>query len=309
MELRHLRYFIAVAEERSFRRAAERLGIRQPPLSLQIRHLEREMGTPLFHRHARGVELTDAGKLLLEEARGILDRIGRAKSDVARRGRGESGKLNIGSSGGTYYHPLIPAIIREYGMRYPDVELVPEDSNTALLLARLRAGAIDLAFVRPPLERDGLVTVPLVDEGTAMVLPSGHPLAGGASAPLSAFARETFILYPRALNPGNHDMIIAACRRAGFEPILGQPAPQILSSIPMVAAGLGVSIVPRSLSRIAVDGAFFLPIEGDGPRAEIWLARCRNERSPAVRKFVEVARYQMRRAAERESEAREKVSA
>src|SRR5215475_3120884 len=115
MELRHLRYFIAVAEEHSFRRAAERLGIKQPPLSLQIRQLEREMGTPLFYRHTRGVELTDGGKLLLEEARLILQRLDRARSDVARRGRGESGKLNIGSSGGAYYHRLIPRIIREYG--------------------------------------------------------------------------------------------------------------------------------------------------------------------------------------------------
>jgi len=309
MELRHLRYFIAVAEERSFRRAADRLGIKQPPLSLQIRHLEQEMGAPLFHRHTRGVELTEAGKLLLEEARAILQRLARAKSDVVRRGRGESGKLNIGSSGGAYYHPLIPAIIREYRARYPDVELILEDSNTARLLARLRAGAIDLAFVRPPLERDGLATVPLVDEGCAMVLPIGHPLAGRASAPLSAFAKETFILFPRAISPGAYDMIIATCRRAGFEPILGQPAPQVISSIPMVAAGLGVSMVPLSMTQIAADGAFFLPIESDGPRAEVWLAYCRSERSPAVRKFVDVARRAVRRATEQQSKTREKVSA
>jgi DNA-binding transcriptional LysR family regulator len=307
MELRHLRYFVAVAEERSFRRAAERLGIQQPPLSLQIRHLEREMGAPLFHRNSRGVELTDAGKLLLEETRVILSQIEQAKSDVARRGRGESGQLNIGSSGATYYHPLIPAIIREYGLRYPDVAVVPEDSNTALLLARLRAGAVDLAFVRPPFERDGLVAVPIVDEGCAMVLPRGHPLAGRASAPLSAFAGETFILFPRALNPGAHDMIIAACGRAGFTPILGQPAPQVISSIPMVAAGLGVSMVPLSMSRMAAEGVFFLPIEGDGPRAEICLAHCREERSPAVRKFVAVARREVRRAAERGMEGLRKA--
>lgn len=298
MELRHLRYFVAVAEERSFRRAAARLGIQQPPLSLQIRHLEREMGTRLFRRHARGVETTDAGRLLLEEARVILDQVEQAKSGVARRGRGESGQLNIGSSGATYYHPLIPAIIREYGVRYPNVDVVPEDSNTALLLARLRAGALDLAFVRPPFDRDGLIAVPIVDEGSVMVLPTGHPLAGRPSAPLSAFAKETFILFPRALNPGNYDMIIETCRRAGFEPILGQPAPQVISSVPMVAAGLGVSLVPESMSRIAIDDAFFLPIEGGSPRAEIWLAYCRDEHSTAVKEFVAVARRETRRAAE-----------
>ena len=140
------------------------------------------------------------------------------------------------------------------------------------------------------------MTLPLVDEGCAMVLPSGHPLASRASASLSAFAEETFILFQRAISPGAHDMIIATCRRAGFEPILGQPAPQVFSSIPMVAAGLGVSIVPLSMSQIAADGAFFLPIESGGPHAEVWLAYRRNERSPAVRKFVDVARREARRA-------------
>jgi DNA-binding transcriptional LysR family regulator len=172
MELRHLRYFIAIAEEHSFRRAAVRLGIQQPPLSLQIRHLERETGAPSFRRHARGVELTDAGKLLLEEARVVLNQVEQAKSGVARRARGESGQLNVGSSGATDFHPLIPAIIREYGMQFPGVDLVPEASNTALMLARRRAGTLDAAFVRPPImEREGLVAIRLVDEDTVMALP------------------------------------------------------------------------------------------------------------------------------------------
>jgi DNA-binding transcriptional LysR family regulator len=146
---------------------------------------------------------------------------------------------------------------------------------------------------------DGLVAVRLVDEDSVMVLPSGHPLAGRAAAPLSELARETLILQARTDNPGGHDLIVAACRRAGFEPILGQSAPQIVSIVPMVAAGLGVSIVPKSISRIAIEGVFFLPIEGGGPRSEIWLAYCRDERLPAVRKFVAVARREVRQAAER----------
>ena len=132
MELRHLRYFVAVAEELNFTRAAKRLGINQPPLSLQIRQLEKEMGTPLFHRRARGIELTGAGKLLLEEARIILKQVERAKTGVQRRARGETGRINLGSVGGTYFHPLIPAIIREYRMHYPDVVLFPQASSTSL---------------------------------------------------------------------------------------------------------------------------------------------------------------------------------
>jgi DNA-binding transcriptional LysR family regulator len=148
MELRHLRYFVAVAEELNFTRAAKRLGINQPPLSLQIRQLETEMGTPLFIRRTRGVELTDAGKLLLEEARVILTQVEETQTGVRRHARGETGRINVGSSGGTYFHPLIPRIIREYRMRYPNVALFPQASNTPLLVARVRAGQVDVAFIR-----------------------------------------------------------------------------------------------------------------------------------------------------------------
>jgi len=151
MELRHLRYFVAVAEELNFTRAAKRLGINQPPLSAQIRRFEKEMGAPLFVRHARGVELTNDGKLMLEEARVILKQVEQVETGVRRRARGETGHLNIGSSGGTYFHPLIPKIIREYRMHYPNVVLLPQASNTPLLIAQLRAGKIDIAFIRTPI--------------------------------------------------------------------------------------------------------------------------------------------------------------
>ena len=141
MELRHLRYFVAVAEELNFTRAAKRLGINQPGLSFQIRQLEKEMGTALFYRRTRGVELTTAGKLLLEEAYVILKQVEAAKISVGRRARAEIGQINIGSSAGTYFHPLIPAIIREYGMHFPDVILHPQAHSTSLMVARLRAVA------------------------------------------------------------------------------------------------------------------------------------------------------------------------
>ncbi|MGA3310939.1 MAG: LysR family transcriptional regulator [Xanthobacteraceae bacterium] len=295
MELRHLRYFVAVAEELNFTRAAKRLGISQPGLSLQIRQLEKELDTPLFHRRTRGVELTNAGKLMLEEAHVILKQVETTKIGVRRRGRGETGRINVGSSGGGYFHPLIPAIIREYGMKYPDIVLTPEASNSALAVARLRTGQIDIAFIRPPIgDNDGLVIEPLVDEDFLMVLPAGHALSGSASAPLAALAKETFVLPPRAINPGAYDSVIAACHRAGFSPALGQEAPEIMSVVPLVAARLGVSIVPRSTSRIHADGVFFVAIEGRAPHTEICLAHRRDDRSPAVQNFVAVARRAMR---------------
>jgi len=298
MELRHLRYFVAVADELNFTRAAQRVGITQPSLSSQIRQLEAEMGTPLLRRETRGIELTDAGKLMLEEARVILTQVERAKTGVARRARGETGKINIGAAGATYFHPLIPAIIREFKKKHPDVVLTPEESNTSLLLARLRAGAIDLAFVRPPFaDTDGLSFEPLVKEPILMVLPVAHPLAHSKSAPLSALAREHIILFTRTINPPVYDAILATFVRAGLSPRLAQEAPQVASAIPMVAAGLGVTLVPQSMSRLHPDGVVFVPVEEPVLPAEICLAYRRTRRSAAVRNFVTLARRQAQIAA------------
>ena len=291
MELRHLRYFVAVAEELSFTRAAERLGISQPPLSAQIRQLERELGSQLLHRHARGVELTSAGKLLLEEARLILRQVETTKTSVRRRARAETGRLILGSAGGTYFHPLVPEIIREYGRRFPDIVLTPQASNTSLLIARLRTGNIDIAFLRPPIgDTSDLVLEPLVSEDSVVVLPKSHRLAKLGSVPLAALSKEVFVMYPRALNPDNYDAVIAACSTAGFNPALGQKAPQIISVIPLVAAGLGVSIVPRSTTRILPAEVRYVSIEGEAPRAEICLARRRQDASGAAKNFILVAR-------------------
>ncbi|HTV35257.1 MAG TPA: LysR family transcriptional regulator [Xanthobacteraceae bacterium] len=298
MELRHLRYFVAVADERNFTRAAQRLGITQPSLSSQIKQLETELGTPLFRRETRSVELTDAGKLMLEEARIVLAEVERARTGVARHARGETGKINLGSAGATYFHPLIPAIIREFRKEHPEVILTPEESNTSMLLARLRAGAIDLAFVRPPFsDTDGLKFEPLVKEPILMVLPAAHPLAHAKSAPLSALAQERIILFERTINPPVYDAILAAFARAGFSPRLAQEAPQVPSAIPMVAAGLGVTLVPASMSCLRPDGVVFVPVEGPALPAEICLAYRRTQRSAAVKNFVSVARRQAQAAA------------
>src|SRR5882757_6970727 len=164
LELRHLRYFVAVAEELHFTRAAERLGIKQPPLSLQIRQLERELGTSLFRRETRGVKLTETGALLLDEARRILDQVERTKAGVQSRARGESGCIHLGFAGATCFQPLVPGIISAYRQRYPSVLVSPEQGNTPQLVAGLRGGEIDVAFVRPPLsDGEKLAVEPLVE--------------------------------------------------------------------------------------------------------------------------------------------------
>jgi DNA-binding transcriptional LysR family regulator len=297
MELRHLRYFVAVAEELHFTRAAERLGIKQPPLSLQIRQLERELGASLFHRLTRGVELTESGALLLDEARGILDQVERIKAGVQSRARGETGCIHLGFAGATCFQPLVPGIIRAHRERYPGVLVSPKQRDTPLLVAGLRSGEIDVAFIRPPLGGgEGLEVEPLVEEPMVIVLPESYPRADDRSMPLEALAEETFILFPRAVAPDLHDAIIASCQRAGFSCKLGQDAPQISTTVLMVAAGLGVSIVPQSIAQIRLAGVAYIPIEGDAPRAPISLAYRRDDRSTTVRNFVASARRHSRTA-------------
>ena len=257
--------------------------------------------TSLFRRLARGVELTETGALLLDEARRILDQVERTKAVVQSRARGETGRIHLGFAGATYIHRLVPGIIRAYRERYPGVVLSPEQSNTARLVAGLRSGEIDVAFVRPPVgDGEGLAVEPLVDEPMMIVLPDSHRHAGDRSMPLTALAPETMILFPRAIGLGLHDAIIASCQRAGVSPKLGQDASQTVSIVHMVAAGFGVSIVPRSLEQIHVEGIAYLHIEGEAPRALVSFAYRPDDRSTAVRNFVALARRTARSAPPKE---------
>ncbi|VVD73723.1 LysR substrate-binding domain-containing protein [Pandoraea soli] len=287
MELRHLQYFIAVAEERHFTRAAARVGIQQPPLSLQIRQLEAELGGPLFVRLPRDVVLTELGEAFLPEARQVLERVERVKRRMQQISRGEAGQIRIGFAGATYFEPRIPAWIRDFRARYPDVQLHPQQSNTASLLTALVDEAVDVAFVRTPFELPpGIVTVPVADEPMVLVLPLGHPMCARERVPLAALARDEFILLPREISPALYDRTIAACESAGFHPKLGQEAPQITSIVPMVAAGFGVSLVPASVSQIRTPGMGFWPIEGDVPLAPISLAYRAEHASAAIDRFI-----------------------
>ena len=289
MELRHLRYFVAVAEEGHVTRAAERLGIQQPPLSQQIQALERELDAQLFRRKPRGVELTPAGRALFDEARAILARVDEAVAATKRAAQGEAGRIGIGFTSSASFHPFVPRTIRAFREAQPLVALALEESGTTELVAALRAQAIDAAFVRSPVgESDDLFVRPLFDEKMVAALPSGHRLSGaGDDLPLAALADETFILYRRPVGPGLHDAIIAACDRAGFSPKIGQEAPRMLSTLSLVAAGLGVTVVPASMSRLEAEGVVYRPIDPSAQlTAPLNLAYRRDEISAAVRRFV-----------------------
>ena len=180
MELRHLRYFIAVAEEKHMTRAAERLGIQQPPLSMQIRALEQELEVQLFRRQPRGVELTDAGAAFLDRARVILDQVDRALATTRRTARGEQGRVVVGFTSSAPFHPFVPRVIRAFREMSPLVSLVLEESGSSELVQGLHNEEIDAAFIRSPVaDVVGLTVRPLLEEKMVVALPTGHPLAGG----------------------------------------------------------------------------------------------------------------------------------
>jgi len=292
MDLRHLRYFVAVAEERHFTRAAHRLGIQQPPLSHQIRQLEDELGTRLIRRLTRGLELTESGAYLLEEAYRILNHVERTKAEVQSLARGTTGRIRLGFGGASYFYPLVSNLIRYFRDRYPEVTLIPEQSVTPRLVGKLKSNEVDIAFLRPPLleEHDWLALEPLFEEDLVAVLPALHPLAGNKAVRLADMAGENFILFPPADSPGFYDEIARACQRAGFTLKLGQETPNIPAIVLMVGTGFGVSIVPRSVSQLHVDGVVYLPIEGDMPKAAIALGYRKDGQSQAMRNFVAVAK-------------------
>jgi DNA-binding transcriptional LysR family regulator len=291
MDIRHLRYFVAVAESLHFTRAAERLGIRQPPLSMQIKQLEETVGTPLFRRLSRGVELTDAGQHFLVDARAILDHIDRAIADAQRRARGDSGRIRVGFAGATYFHPAVPAAIHRFRKAYPDVALSSEYNTTGALVAGLMAGRIDVAFVRPPIDDANahLKLRDFVDEELVVAVPAGHRLDVPGPCRLADLAGEPFVLFARDFSRGYYDRIIAACLAAGFSPRIEEEAADLPSIMPMIEAGFGVSIMPSSFSRIYPDRIACRAIAGIAPQAPIGLAYRRDDRSATLAHFVATA--------------------
>tara|TARA_R110002110_G_scaffold103690_3_gene262062 strand:+ start:2719 stop:3618 length:900 start_codon:yes stop_codon:yes gene_type:complete len=293
MDIRHFRYFLTVAEEGHITRAAERLGMQQPPLSQQIKAMETELNVQLFRRLPRGVELTEAGRALLPEARAIISGVEEAVAKTKRTARGEEGALSVGFTSSAPFHPFIPQVIRRYRERFPKVELILEEAGTAEMAEALKAERLDAAFVRSPIaDRTGLAIHALVQEPMLLAVPQDHRLAT-ATAPvgLQQLADEPFILYRRAAGQGLYDAIMQACRSAGFEPVIAQQAPRIVSTLNLVAAGLGVTIAPASLRQLGMDGVVFRELVPDiSLKAPIWIAARTTSHSAAAREFVTLAR-------------------
>lgn len=287
MDRRHLRCLIALDEEGSITRAAERLGIAQPPLSMQIKGLEREIGVPLFTRQPRGVVPTPAGRVLIARAREIERAFQRAQDEARRIGEGRAGRLRVGFTESGIFNPVVIRVILDYRAAYPDVDLALEEHLSTEMIARLARDELDLGFVRPPLPpEEGWTAYPVAREAMVVALPLSHRFASRTSLHLEELADETFVFFHRRVRPGLTDRIISACEKAGFAPRTGQVVPKITSALRMVAVGAGITIVPASLVGFGAGGVAFVALGGSGLSAEIVLLGRENHPSAAARNFI-----------------------
>ena len=295
MELRHLRYFLAVAEERHITRAARRLGMQQPPLSQQIRALETELGAPLFLRGARGVELTTAGQALLAEAYTILASVSHAATRTQQAARGQVGTLSIGFTTSAVLHPLVPRIIRAFREDHPRVELDLRENPAADLIEAVTGRDIQVALLRVPVARPPeLAFLELLREELLVVLPAGHGLLarrGRGGLDLRELAGERFILVRRPGAPGIYENVILACRAAGFEPVVVAEVPHMLTNINLVAAGAGISVVPASMREVNLRQVGYRRMRTTpGLTAPLTLAYLADAADPVLHNFIATTR-------------------
>lgn len=290
MELRHLRYFVTLAEELHFGRAARRLHVSQPPLSIQIKALENELGVLLFERSQRRVELTSAGAVFLKDARDILARTASAADAARRAARGETGELTVGFVTTADYN-VLPSALREFRQCNPLVRLILREATSDVQLRDLADERLDVGFLLPPVDDDRLGTLPLVREPLVAALPEQHALARGKGPlALNKLAESPFILIPRHMAPSLYDDIVSFCRRAGFSPRVEQEAVQMQTIVSLVSVGLGVALIPASLRHLGRTGVVYRTLKEASPLTETVLAWRRSDHRPTLQRFLEAVK-------------------
>jgi DNA-binding transcriptional LysR family regulator len=287
MEMRHLKYFIAVAEELHFGRAAQRLNMCQPPLSQQIKNLEMELGAALFIRKNKRTSLTEAGLAFLEDAREILRKTDLAADRVRRIERGIIGRVSLGfvlpaMSG------FLPDAVREFRSQNPEVEVQLSESSTSAQLASLKAGSLDAGVVRLfQQDTSGLRVAKIAAEPYVLAVPGGHRLAALGKVPLAALDGETLIMFPRASQPALHDTILACLGAAQCRPRITQEATAKVTMVALAAAGIGVALVPESAKKAPRTGVVYRDIIGDLPMVEFSLVWRDDAQSKALMNLVD----------------------
>ena len=294
MELRHLRYFAAVAEELHFRRAGERLRVAQPGVSQQIKRLEEELEVKLLLRTKRRVQLTDAGRAFLIEARRILAEADRAVRIARLTSRGEAGELAIGCTEAGEIS-VLPRVLPVFRTRFPAVRLTVETLDTMAQLQGLRDRRIQVGFLRLPFDEDRLLVMESVlREPLIAVLPDGHPLAAHRRVPLKALATEPWISFPRRMSPGFYDSLMAHCRRAGVTLNVVKEAENFQAQQSLVALGFGLALQPASVQIIRRHGVIYRPLAPPIPYAELALAYRRDSASEVLTAFRKLVRHVFR---------------
>jgi DNA-binding transcriptional LysR family regulator len=291
MELRHLRYFIAVAEELHFARAASRLHIVQPALSKQIQQLEQELGFPLFYRTKQRVELLDAGQILLDEARRILRQAENAVESARRIHTGQSGRLRIGFSASATLE-VLPKILRKYRRLYPNVEVELSEITTIRGSELLLDSPFSVGLLRSPsfFNKESFCIETILREPFVVAMPDSHPAAKQESVSLKALARELFIVPPHQPGWEYADAVFQILQDNGIEPQIAEVVSHVLAVASLVAGGLGVGLVPASLSNLRLRGLTYLPIKGRSATTDLTMVWKRDSRASTLRAFLDVVR-------------------
>ena len=281
MELRQLRYFVTLAEERHFGRAASRLGIAQPGLTQHMQRLERELGVALFDRSQRRVQLTAAGAVLLEEGRRVLAQSARALALTERAGRGEVGRLVLGVAESASY-AILPELLRAYRGAFPDVDLTVRMMTTAAQAAAVRSGEIDAGLARTPIDTEGLGARTIRVDPVAVLLPEGHRLAQASAVALRELAGERLVIYPATPRTSWSEFMLAVFRDAGVEPGPAQEASDTFTAMAFVAAGLGITLVPGSSGLFARPGLVWRALAEPAPQSRLVLLHPRERQTPTL---------------------------
>ena len=300
MELRQFRYFVAVAEELHFSRAAARLNIGQPPLSLQIQAIERELGVTLLKRNRRRVELTDAGRLFLAEARAALAQAAHAVSTAKRAARGEVGTLRLSFTTSAPLISVFTRAVRSFREALPEVHIELRIRTSQQILDGLRLSHLDVGMIRPAAHSPipaGIAAVRIHSDRLMLVLPAGHPLTGHRGPiPMNAIAAEKFVLRPQGSGAGFYEQVFHLCARAGFTPNIVQEASEPPTTFGLVAAGIGITIAPASLRAIRVEDIVWREIDvGERAVSSILMVYDAKVASPLRDRFIAIARAESRR--------------
>jgi DNA-binding transcriptional LysR family regulator len=295
MELRQLRYFVAVADELHFTRAAARLGIAQPPLSQQVRRLEKDLGVQLLERTNRRVQLTDFGRAFLIEAKLTLAQADRAVDIAKGMRKAQPGRLVIGAQV-TAEVSVLPRLLPRFLKRLPDVNvLLQSPLNPREQVAMLRGGQIDVGFLRLPVHDPALVVLPILREALVAALPIRHPLARRRYVTLQDLASSTFVMFRRANAPGLHDIIMGVWKTAGLKPKVLEEAMRMPAILSLIAIGRGVSLVPRATTGLGRPGVAFRPVRPAPPTVAMGVAYRRSETSPVVNIFLDIVETAFRK--------------